>query len=241
VSDLRGRAGTYVAVGGLLALAALFASLGNWQLDRAAMSRATLERFASGAEADELPRLPIELDESLRFRRIEVSGEYVVEPQFLLDNLLHDGVAGYQVVTAFRVSGMRERLLVNRGWVPAAADRRVLPVVTVEPGQRRLSGRLERLPRPGLRLGETAEPPVRSPVLVMQYPTAGELAQALGEPVLDYQLLLDAGAPDGYVRDWKAPGIAPERHVSYAGQWLALAAGALGAALYMAFRMARRR
>jgi cytochrome oxidase assembly protein ShyY1 len=43
------------------------------------------------------------------------------------------------------------------------------------------------------------------------------------------------------VRDWRPPGIAPERHLSYAGQWLMLALGALAAAMVMAVRALRRR
>jgi cytochrome oxidase assembly protein ShyY1 len=43
------------------------------------------------------------------------------------------------------------------------------------------------------------------------------------------------------VREWQAPGVAPERHLAYAGQWLALAIGAVGAALVMTYRTARRK
>ena len=76
---------------------------------------------------------------------------------------------------------------------------------------------------------------------MLQYPTAEALASRLGEPVFDYQLLLDAAAPDGYVREWRAPVLAPERHLAYAGQWAALALGAAAAALVIAFRTARRK
>jgi surfeit locus 1 family protein len=236
-----GMASTYLAVVGLLVLAALFASLGTWQLRRADASRVTLAQFAGGAAGEALAALPSELDDTVRFRRVEAEGEYVVAPQFLLDNMLHDGAAGYHVLTALRVTGLRERVLVNRGWVPAGGDRRVLPDVGVDAGLTRVSGRLERLPRPGLRLGDNDVAGGSAPAIVLQYPTAAELALRLGEPVLDYQLLLDAAAPDGYVRQWSAPGVAPERHLSYAGQWLSLAAGAFAAAIVMAFRTARRR
>lgn len=234
-----GTASTYVAVGGLFALAALFGSFGVWQLDRAETSRATLAQFASGAAEDVLESLPRELDDEVRFHRVEIDGEYVAEPQFLLDNMLHEGVAGYHVLTALRVRGLEERVLVNRGWVPVGDDRREVPDVRVAPGARTVLGRLERLPRPGMRLGgETA---ILGAVVVLQYPTAGDLAQRLGEPVLDYQLLLEPGEADGYVREWRAPGVAPERHLSYAGQWLALAVGALGAAIVMGMRTLRRK
>jgi surfeit locus 1 family protein len=229
----------YVAIAGLAALAVVFASLGAWQLRRAESSRATQAQFTSGTADEPLAALPRELDASARFRRAELEGEYVAEPQFLLDNMLHDGVAGYHVVTALRVRGERRRLLVNRGWVSAGGDRSRLPDIAVEPGLQTVTGRLERLPRPGMRLGSEAGGTAQA--IVLQYPTAAELEERLGAPVFDYQLLLDADARDGYVRDWQAPGVAPERHLSYAGQWLALAIGAFAAAFVMTVRTVRRK
>ena len=218
-------------------LAALFAWLGMWQIQRAETSRAALAQFASGAEDRALASLPLVLADDLRFRRVEIDGEYVAEPQFLLDNMLHEGAAGYQVLTALRVPGTDERVLVNRGWVPAG-ERTVLPDVAVGRGARTVTGRLEHLPRPGMRLGEQAADHGDA-VVVMQYPTAAELAQRLGAPVFDYEVLLDPVAEDGYARDWKAPGMAPERHLAYAGQWLALCLGALATAIVLAVRAVR--
>ena len=237
MSAKAGSARTLAAVLGLLALAALFAWLGAWQLTRAETSRAALAQFASGAEDRALASLPLELADELRFRRVEIDGEYVAERQFLLDNMLHEGAAGYQVLTALRVPGTDERVLVNRGWVPAG-ERTVLPDVAVGRGARTVTGRLEHLPRPGMRLGEQAADHGDA-VVVLQYPTAAELAQRLGAPVFDYEVLLDPIAEDGYVRDWKAPGMAPERHLAYAGQWLALCLGALATAIVIAVRAVR--
>jgi surfeit locus 1 family protein len=237
VTATAGTARNVVAITGLALLAVLFASLALWQYRRAEESRATLAQFASAGIEDALPR---ELDDGRRFHRLSVDGAYVAEPQFLLDNMLHEGVAGYHVLTALRVPGRRERLLVNRGWVPVGRDRGVLPNVAVDGGERTVVGRLERLPRPGLRLGEQSAERSDSTV-VLQYPTAAELAVRLGEPVLDYQLLLDADAADGFVRDWQAPGLAPERHLAYAGQWLALCLGAFGTAAVMALKSVRRK
>jgi surfeit locus 1 family protein len=226
-----------VAIAGLALLAALFASLAAWQFRRAEASRVTLAQFASAAAETVLPRA---LDDELRFRRVSVAGAYVAEPQFLLDNMLHDGVAGYHVLTALRVAGRREHVLVNRGWVPLGRDRSVLPDVAVATDARTVTGRLERLPRPGLRLGKQGAERSDATV-VLQYPTAAELEARLGAPLYDYQLLLDAGAPDGYARDWRAPGLKPEQHLSYAGQWLALSLGSLAAAVVMAVRTVRRK
>lgn len=233
---------TYVAILGLLALGALFAALGTWQLQRADASRAIRAQFDGGATAAVLATLPRSLDDAQRFRRLEIQGTYVERPQFLLDNMLHGGVAGYHVLTALRLPGRREHVLVNRGWLPAGGDRRALPDVAVDGALRTVVGRLERLPRPGMRLGVADASDGRdAEAAVLQYPTADELERLLGEPVHDYQLLLDPAAADGYVREWQAPGIAPERNLAYAGQWFALAVGAVAAALVMAFRTARRK
>ena len=229
VTARTGTAKTLVAVLGLLALAALFAWAGAWQLGRAETSRAALAQFESGAEDEVLAGLPLTLDDDARFRRVEIDGEYVAQPQFLLDNMVHEGAAGFEVLTALRVPGTDEHVLVNRGWVPAG-DRRVLPDVAVDAGARTVTGRLERLPRPGMRLGDQASGRGDA-VVVLQYPTAAELAQRLGAPVFDYEVLLEPSADDGYVRDWKAPGLAPERHLAYAGQWWVLSLGALAAAI----------
>jgi surfeit locus 1 family protein len=234
-------AGTYVAIAGLLLLGVLFASLGAWQLRRAEASGATRAQFDGAAAEPALATLPRQLEGTTRFRRVEVRGEYVGRPQFLRDNMLHGGVAGYHVLTALRIPGKREHVLVNRGWLPTGSDRGVLPDVGVAGGMRTVAGRLERLPRPGIRLGADETDRPGGDVVVLQYPTAPELARRLGEPVYDYELLLDAEAPDGYVREWQAPGPAPERHLAYAGQWLALALGAVAAAIVMTYRTVRRK
>ena len=221
----------YVAGAVLMALGLLFALLGVWQLRRAEESRASIAHFVAGGDEAALEAPPPTLDDGSRFRRLETHGELVGSPQFLLDNMLHEGTAGYHVLTVLRVTDSRERLLVNRGWVAAGGDRSVLPDIGVTGGPRRIVGRLERLPRPGIRLGAVASEAPRGAAVVLQYPTAADLAAILGEPVLDYQLLLDPAEPDGYVRQWQAPGLAPERHWSYAGQWLALAVGAAAAAV----------
>jgi surfeit locus 1 family protein len=235
-----GSIGTLLAIGLLVVLGGSFAMLGRWQWQRAAESRAAAEDFAAAGAADSLAAAPPDLAAgALRFRGLEIDGAYVPGRQILLDNMVHDGVAGYHVLTPAHIEG-HALLLVNRGWVPAGLDRRALPDVAIDAEPRRIRGRLERLPRPGLRLGGGAPVAAAAPVVVLSYPTAAELAAALGTPVLDYQLLLNPEEIDGYQRDWRAPGLAPERHLVYAGQWLLLAAGALGAALTIGVRTLRR-
>jgi cytochrome oxidase assembly protein ShyY1 len=46
-----------------------------------------------------------------------------------------------------------------------------------------------------------------------------ELAQALDHVLERRIVLLDPSAADGYVRDWRPPGLPPARHLAYAIQW----------------------
>jgi surfeit locus 1 family protein len=223
-----------VAIVGLLALAITCAFLSVWQYRRAAESRALTARFAAAADEPALDAAPAELTDDLRFRRLAVGGRYVPEPQFLLDNRVHEGVAGYEVLTALELTDGRT-LLVNRGWVEANSDRGVLPDVQIDADERTVLGQLDRLPRAGLRLGASLPAAAAGEsVIVVVYPSAAELGAALRAPLLDYVLALDDGEPDGFVRNAEPAVLTPERHLAYAGQWLLFGLGALGAAVAVA-------
>jgi surfeit locus 1 family protein len=223
-----------VAIAGLLALAGACGWLCSWQLRRAAESREISARFAEAAEATALGAAPDELTDDLRFRRVALRGRYVADPQVLLDGRVHDDAVGYEVLTALELADGRN-VLVDRGWIRADPDRRVLPDVSVDGDPREIRGRLERLPRPGLRLGESrVVAQSDSPVIVALYPTAADIGRWLHAVVQDYELLLDADANDGYVRDWQAPVMSPERHLAYAGQWLLFGLGSIAAAVAVA-------
>ncbi|MBN1238684.1 MAG: SURF1 family protein [Gammaproteobacteria bacterium] len=226
-------------------VAAVCTALGFWQLDRAGQSRAVLERYA---EARELPPVSRPLDAlepgdaaALRYRSVVVDGRYEPDRQFLIDNIVRDGVPGYLVLTPLRMEDRDARLIVNRGWIRASPDRSVLPAIGVSREPRRVVGRLDELPAPGLKLGGAPAPAADEPVRVLSYPTMAELESELGHRLIDYQLLLDPDQPDGFARDWEGPAADPARNLGYAGQWWLFAAVAAGAAAVIARRSLRRR
>ena len=177
-----------------------------------------------------------------RYSRIEVSGRYQGQRQFLLDNISRDGRAGFEVLTPMRLDDGRT-LLVNRGRVPLRDGERVqLPEVlldTAVPAESRISGRIDELPTAGLALGRAPPATGSSWPKVTSFPTSAELSQALGLTVEPRQLLLDADQPGGYRRDWQPANAAfgPERHMSYAVQWWSLAA--LAATLLLVLNLRR--
>jgi surfeit locus 1 family protein len=217
------------SIGALLlavTLAALFVRLGLWQwhrgLDRetqwAGFSRGGAQVIDLGARA--VTAVPL-------YQRVRVSGELDGAHQFLLDNRIFQGRAGFEVLTPLARSTLPE-LLVDRGWVPFGGVRTQLPDVRLAPaGAVTLTGRIAALPSPGLASGRVAPASAAPWPKVTSYPRIEELAQALGKPLGARILLLDPGAPYGFERDWQPPGLAPMRHFGYAFQWWIFAALAL--------------
>jgi len=201
---------------------AMLISLGRWQLRRADEKRVLFDAFASGTDATRLidlgtPRLP-------RYQHIEAGGHYDQGRQILIDNMVDAGRAGYFVITPFALTG-GGWVLVNRGWVPLGASRAVRPTIPVAGDTRRLRGRADNLPSPGIQMGIRGKLSPPYPV-VAAFPTHAELAQLLGESSWTRAadlVLLDPAEPDGYVRSWEPPGFPPMRHIGYAVQWFALA------------------
>jgi len=198
-------------------------SLGRWQLRRADEKRALYDAFAAGTDATRVvdaatPRLP-------RYQHIQVAGAYDSTRQVLIDNISNaQGRVGYYVITPFALAG-GGWLLVNRGWVPLGASRAERPQIGVASNERAVRGRTDEMPRAGLRLGDRA--PLSPPYpVVADFPTRAEIAALMHEGswarATDL-VLLDPGEPDGYLREWQAPGFPPMRHVAYAVQWFGLA------------------
>jgi surfeit locus 1 family protein len=223
-----------------LLLAALCVRLGWWQWQRGVQRELEWRAFAAGAQGlvDLGTRSPDALPE---FQRVQVLGVLDGAHQFLLDNRSHRGVAGYEVLTPL-LRPAAPALLIDRGWVAFTGSRARLPDVSLaQLGLLTLTGRTAPLPGAGLALGRAA-PDARTPwPRVTSFPTAGELAAALGKRLPAHIVLLDPAAPHGYVRDWQPPGLPPLRHFAYAIQWGCFAGLALILWAIVGVRRARAR
>ncbi len=207
-------------------LIAVFAALGRWQWRLGDEHQAQFLRFRLGAtRVIRLGTAP--LSQVPPYQRVRLSGRYDGAHQFLLDNSILDGRDGYQVLTPLRRPD-GETVLVDRGWVPFTGSRTHLPDVSLRSvGPIAVTGRVGRLPVAGLSIGRAPPPAGRRWPKVTSFPSIGELATALGEPLDRHILLLDPGEPHGYARDWRVPGMPALRNWGYAIQWWAFAAAAL--------------
>ena len=217
------------ATAAVLAIAA-FTGLGLWQLDRAGEKERRRGTFAARTGDAPVPldrRLsiaPSRIDpEWWRYRRVEVSGETLGERQYLLDNRTRNGVAGYHVYLPVLVAGLDRVVLVNRGWVEAGPSRERRPDVSLDPSALVVSG-IADYPRQTLLLGDDGYTGSSWPKVVQRI-DLDRTARDLGRPLLPFVVLMDAGEPHGFVREWTPYlGIGPERHHGYAFQWFSLAA-----------------
>ena len=207
-----------------LVLLVLLLSLGFWQLDRAAQKRLLLEAYT--ARPDDAP---IQVDERFgptpdwRYRQAQVTGTYMAERQFLLDNRVYQGRVGYFVLTPMRLARSDAAVLVNRGWVAQGSTRAELPPLPVaHAGERVIEGLID-FPGKVFVLGEGEDRDPGWPKVLQQVRLELQSTQ-LGVRLLPMILLLDPDQADGFVRDWTPVVVGPERHVGYAVQWFALAA-----------------
>ena len=92
----------------------LFASLGIWQLERAAYKESLEIKFEQRL-AEDYRRLGKDTDlDDIQYRKLRLEGRYDLDHQFLLDNQVHDGRAGYHVLTPFHLKDSDRLLLVDR-------------------------------------------------------------------------------------------------------------------------------
>lgn len=207
------------------ALLVLLLSLGFWQLDRAGQKRVLLEAYGNRPND-----APIQLAPDFvpgpdwRYRRVQAVGAYDSGHQFLLDNRVYRGRAGYHVLTPLRLAHSDVVVLVNRGWVPQGATRADLPALPVpaEAGVL-IEGLIDFPPEKVFALGEGEDRDPGWPK-VLQRVRLDLQAQQLNTRLLPLVMLLAPDQRGGFVREWKPVVIGPERHVGYAVQWFALAA-----------------
>jgi surfeit locus 1 family protein len=210
----------------MLALCVTFVALGRWQWRRGTARAAEHARFERGArEVLALGSTP--LAKMPDYQEVSLTGSYDPTHQFLIDNMSYRDLDGYQVLTPLERPGGRV-VLVDRGWVAFLGSRSDLPDISLKStGSVTVTGRVGELPTAGLAFGR-APPPVSGPwPRVTSFPTLSQLSRALGRPLEPHIILLDPRARDGYVRDWRLPGIPAMQNFAYAFEWWCFAIAAV--------------
>jgi surfeit locus 1 family protein len=216
----------------------LFIKLGFWQYHKAILKQEIQAR--STQQSARIPDLANYLSDplQLKYYKVVVYGAFETRYQFLLDNQVENGQAGFHVVTPFRIAGTKKYVLVNRGWIAGFAEHGKLPEFETPGQQLEIIGivwqpsdkifTLERVP-------ETSTEKNWSPV--WQHLDMKKFQAESSLPVLPAIVKMDPTSPQGgFVRNWQVPAERIVTHLGYAYQWFGFALAASLIYLYLGFR-----
>jgi surfeit locus 1 family protein len=212
----------------LLLPAVVCASLGVWQLDRAAQKRALAAELSARAALPPLEIGDARVDaDAIRYRAVIARGQLEASGQIFIEGRRHAGKTGYYVVTPLRIAGSERRLLVNRGWV-ATMD------AAVPDGEVTVTGMADVPSPPALALHAGADAGkawgARWPYLTLPL-YAATVTHALQTIVV----LQDPADLHGFVREWPRELPKEGMHLGYALQWFAFAVIALAVFVRLSF------
>lgn len=221
--------------------------LGRWQLQRAE-EKITLAAVAEQA----LAAAPVDVRELItlnnatvvavrEYGRLQARGSLLAERQFLWDNRIHKGQAGYEIIVPLLLAaepGGTENtvLLLNRGWVAAGLSRSEWPDMAIGANEtldiERVEGLLT-LPSRGFASGPalpegsgSTDTETEWPKL-LQYLDYSAIAESLGYPVVAGVVQhISSLSPEfeGLLKtdNWQPVANGPEKHYGYAFQWFAM-------------------
>lgn len=207
-----------------------FCALGAWQIDRAAQKRQLFAAFADAANAPTLDfaQARAAAADSQRYPHLRVSGHFVADRGYWLDEQFNGDRVGVHAIGAFAIDGQSDLLLVDRGWVAWSHASGVAPTAPAPPaGETVLTGLYAPFPGGGLRLGGNALPGQAAWPKLTLFLDARAIAADLGRTVQPRMLLLDPEPGNAFARNWKPQVFPPERHIGYAVTWFGFAIVAL--------------
>lgn len=213
---------------------ALTASLGVWQLSRAAQKQSLESDIAARAAMPELGSDAVvsatDSADPVLHRRVRLTGQWVNEASVYLDNRPMAGRSGFILVTPLKLAAGGRVLLVQRGWVPRDfQDRTRVPDVSTPSGDVEITGRVAPPPSRLFELGETERGRIRQNLDI------DALARETGLPLLPLSVLQTGASTEGLLREWPRFESATHKHRAYAAQWFAMSVIAAG--LYAWFQL----
>ena len=204
---------------------AAFATLGTWQLDRAAQKERLFAAFAGAGS-----QTPVALDEARRARDLQryplvsVRGRYDPKHAYVLDDQTHDGKVGSVAYAIFEPADGSAPLLADRGFIARDARGQRPTIPPAPEGEQQILALYAPPPGSGLRLGGNALPRQSTWPKSSIYLDVGEIAADAGRSLDPKVLLLAPEQGSGFIREWRPDVFPPERHRGYAFTWFTLAA-----------------
>jgi len=235
----------------------LLIKLGFWQLERAEEKDLRLQQMQQYQQQDVLDLKDVlhlmasqnsfpqseqgqsaatQNPEFLNDLPVRLNGSFR-QQSFLLDNQVHQGQPGYQVLRLFRDSVSYRNVLVNLGWIPGSIDRSVLPQVDEIKGKQVFSGKI-RIIESSIVLADDVLEKDSWPQRI-QAVDIDKISQLLDTPLLPFVVYVDNEEALGHVKEWVPIVMPPEKHRGYAFQWFSLAVAWVILMLFAAYQAAK--
>lgn len=208
-----------------LAMAALFARLGVWQVHRLHERRALNAELVSRMSLPPTTVAELPSDTALAaYRLVRITGRYDYEHQIILTARSRDGAPGVYIVTPLIPGSGGTAVLVNRGFV-YSPDAATISIPTwYEPEHATVEGYVRPVPVHGRN-----DPRAENNPMAWRTLDSARIAKSIPYPVARmYVVDLAPGARSlGAPTRLEAPSLDEGPHKSYAIQWFSFAAIAL--------------
>ncbi|AGL81873.1 hypothetical protein PFLCHA0_c00660 [Pseudomonas protegens CHA0] len=219
----------------VLLLLPVLVALGFWQLGRGEQKRQLLASYAERRAAEPVALFELLASEDPAFRRVRLHGHFDADHSLLMDNRLHDGKVGVELLQPFLDQASGRWLLVNRGWLPWP-DRRTPPVFSTPQQSLSLDAWVYVSPGAAFQLHADPSGAIWPRLITAVAPQA--LWAELGRSGFDHEVRLESG-PGAYLTEWPVVAMGPEKHQAYAVQWFAMALALFALYLYFGWHNTR--
>ncbi len=203
-----------------------FIVLGFWQIDRADQKNVLNSNYT-----DRQQEAIIVLDKnnvideksSLLWRKVEFEGSFINKQNIILDNQIFNQIAGFNIITPFKIKGSDSLVLINRGWHPNLKNRETLPIINEISDERILQGHIASFPVSGIKLGKNNIETLNSQIFRFQRLDAAELNYFFSAKIMPYMIYLDPIIDKELYGNFKLPAPDSQKNYGYAFQWFAFA------------------
>jgi surfeit locus 1 family protein len=196
--------------------ASVFFALGLWQIERGQAKANIILEFENNLKKD----ASVFSEDSKKWDKVFINGTWDNSRQMLVDNVIYRGVAGYKVLTPFKISNSDTFILVDRGWIPREASRQTLPNIDINNIKEKVFGTLEN-PELGF---------VLSDILVSgDWPKVSQtknldvISKEYNDPLAEFILVADPILKNSLEYLKIIPtNMMPSKHYGYSAQWFTM-------------------
>ena len=190
--------------------------MGLWQIERGQAKANIILEFENNLKKD----ASVFSEDSKKWDKVFINGTWDNSRQMLVDNVINKGVAGYKVLTPFKISNSDTLILVDRGWIPREASRQTLPNIDISNIKEKVSGTLEN-PELGFVLSDilvSGDWPK-----VSQTKNLNVISKEYNDPLAQFILVADPILKNSLEYLKIIPtNMMPSKHYGYSAQWFTM-------------------